>query len=127
MSALLRTDPAGDAPRSIRELAEQLEGILWPSRRQLAPALGARWVEVSRSAPTGTPRTFARPSSERDATRDIALAVSATRIPHPLGRVPEGVAVLRNSAGARLVEGQHDANFLHLTPDVATVVRLQVS
>lgn len=126
MSALLRTDPAGDAPRALRELAERLEALLYPVARQLAPLLGARWVEVSRSAPAGTPRTFARATVARDATRDLSLTAVEHRIPHPLGRAPEGVLAVRNSAGVALVEGTHTADYLILTPAAATTVRLLV-
>lgn len=126
MSELLRSDPARDTPRALRELAEAVEAILYPAARQLAPLLRARWVEVSRAAPAGTPRTFARPGSARDATRDLSATAAAQRIPHPLGRVPEGVLVLRNSAGAALVEGEHTADYLSLTPSAATTLRLMV-
>lgn len=126
MSGLLRSDPARDTPRALRELAEQLEALLYTTARQLVPLLGARWVEVSRAAPTGTPRTFARASGAQDATRDLAVTVAEHRIPHPLGRTPEGVLVVRNTAGSVFVEGAHDKDFLVITPYGDTTLRLLV-
>ena len=131
MSGLLRSDPARDPARSLRELAEQIEALLYTTGRQLVPLLGARWVEVSRSTPSGRPLTYQRAGSAQDATRDVRLAVVPLvdpehRIPHPLGRAPEGVIVVRNSAGATIAEGTHTADYLSLSPSATTTVRLLV-
>jgi hypothetical protein len=97
--------------------------VVAPSR----PMLGARWVEVSRAAPSGDPPTFERAEGAAGATRDVALTAGVVhRVPHPLGRKPEGVLFTANTAGSPIAEGEHTASHLLVTARADTTVRAQV-
>lgn len=107
-------------------VVEGIGRIVARLRGSSAPLLGARWVEVSREVPSGDPLTFER-TRGGEATREIALhAGRVHRIPHPLGRVPEGIVFAKNSGGLPVAEGEHTASHLTLIPAVDTSVRLAV-